>query len=97
MHNNLNPHATDEVVILADENGKPAGSENKVVVHTADTPLHYALAAWLVRAGELLLTRRSLANQTWRGVWTNSLCGQPAPGERNSEAVYRRARVELDI
>lgn len=97
MHNNLNTHSTDEVVILADENGKPGGTENKVVVHTADTPLHFAFSAWLVRDGKLLLTRRALTKQTWPGVWTNSFCGHPAPGESNSEAVYRRARVELGI
>lgn len=97
MHNNLNTHSTDEVVILADENGKPAGTENKVVVHTADTPLHFAFSAWLVRDGKLLLTRRALTKQTWPGVWTNSFCGHPAPGESNAEAVYRRARVELGI
>ena len=60
MHKNLNTHSTDEVVILADENGQPAGTENKVVVHTADTPLHFAFSAWLVRDGKLLLTRRAL-------------------------------------
>ena len=97
MHKNLTAHSTDEVVILADENGQPAGTENKVVVHTADTPLHFAFSAWLVRDGKLLLTRRALTKQTWPGVWTNSFCGHPAPGESNAEAVYRRARVELGI
>ncbi len=97
MHNNLTPQPTDEVVILADDNGQPAGTENKVVVHTAETPLHFAFSAWLVRDGKLLLTRRALTKQTWPGVWTNSFCGHPAPGESNADAVYRRAVVELGI
>lgn len=96
-HTNVVPEGTEEVVILADENGKPAGTENKIVVHTADTPLHFAFSAWLVRDGQLLITRRALSKQTWPGVWTNSFCGHPAPGESNAEAVYRRAAFELGI
>lgn len=87
----------EEVVILADENGQPAGTENKLVVHTANTPLHFAFSAWLVRDGQVLLTRRALTKQTWPGVWTNSFCGHPAPGETNAEAVLRRAEFELGI
>src|SRR5699024_7430315 len=56
-----------------------------------------AFSAWLVRDGKLLLTRRALTKQTWPGVWTNSFCGHPAPGESNADAVYRRAVVELGI
>ena len=87
----------EEVVILADENGQPAGTENKLVVHTANTPLHFAFSAWLVRDVQVLLTRRALTKQTWPGVWTNSFCGHPAPGETNAEAVLRRAEFELGI
>src|SRR5699024_10821321 len=97
MQEQITPEGSEDVVVLADENGQPAGTENKVVVHTADTPLHFALSAWLVRDGQLLLTRRALTKQTWPAVWTNSFCGHPAPRESNVDAVYLRVIFELGI
>ncbi|WP_198304909.1 isopentenyl-diphosphate Delta-isomerase [Corynebacterium glaucum] len=87
-----------EQVVLVDDLGNAIGTANKSEVHTADTPLHLAFSCWLFNAdGELLMTRRALSKLTWPGVWTNSFCGHPAPGEATEEAVYRRAQVELGI
>lgn len=87
-----------EFVVLADEAGNPSGTADKALIHTADTPLHFAFSTWLIDdAGHTLLTRRALSKITWPGVWTNSFCGHPAPGETNEEAVHRRASHELGI
>lgn len=87
-----------EDVVLLDERGEPCGRMAKSLVHTDRTPLHLAFSCWLFdHAGRTLLTRRSDAKRTWPGVWTNSFCGHPAPGEEVDEAVHRRARQELGI
>lgn len=83
-------------MVLCTEDGTPAGTAPKSDVHKADTPLHLAFSTWLFDgAGNLLLTRRALTKSTWPGVWTNSFCGHPGPGESFEEAVMRRAREEL--
>ena len=86
-----------ELVVLASPDGTPIGTADKAVVHTADTPLHFAFSAWVVRDDNILLSRRALSKKTWPGVWTNSFCGHPGPGEPTAAAVGRRAQFELGL
>ncbi|HXR43200.1 MAG TPA: isopentenyl-diphosphate Delta-isomerase [Pseudolysinimonas sp.] len=87
-----------ELVVLLDESGHPAGTARKATVHGADTPLHLAFSCHVFsRDGRVLVTRRALGKLTWPGVWTNSFCGHPAPGEAMEDAVLRRAERELGI
>lgn len=87
----------DEVVLL-DEDGKPVGSHDRLSVHGADTPLHLAFSLYLFDDdNNVLLTRRALDKLTWPGVWTNSCCGHPKPGEDARAAVQRRVREELGL
>lgn len=91
------PTAADDVVLL-DAAGSPIGRAPRTRVHTTQTPLHLAFSCYLLGdRGEVLLTRRALAKATWPGVWTNSFCGHPRPGEPLEEAVRRYAGRELGI
>lgn len=93
-------HPTDlpDEVVLLDEHGSPSGTAPRATVHQEDTPLHLAFSCHLFDAsGQVLLTRRALAKRTWPGVWTNSFCGHPRPGEDVLDAVRRHARHELGI
>lgn len=85
----------DDVVLLSLD-GEEIGTAPKASVHGADTPLHLAFSCYLRDDdGRILMTRRSLAKRTWPGVWTNSFCGHPRPGEAVVDAVRRHAQLEL--
>ncbi|MGV9672955.1 isopentenyl-diphosphate Delta-isomerase [Gordonia sp. NPDC003504] len=87
---------TEDLVVLVDDDGTPRGTADRGSVHDAHTPLHLAFSCHVVDdAGRLLMTRRALSKKTWPGVWTNSFCGHPRPGEDVTDAIRRYAQREL--
>lgn len=87
-----------ENVVLLDADNRQIGTAPKSEVHTSTTPLHLAFSCHVFAPdGRVLATRRSLAKQAWPGVWTNSVCGHPAPDEPGEDAVRRRAGYELGL
>lgn len=94
----MSPVPTPEQVVLLDEAGNAIGTALKAGVHHEHTPLHLAFSCYVFDSeGRLLLTQRALHKTTWPGVWTNSLCGHPGPGEAMTDAVRRRAVQELGM
>lgn len=87
-----------EQVVLVDAHGTPIGTADKSVIHDGDTPLHLAFSCHVFRPdGRVLLTRRALGKVAFPGVWTNTFCGHPAPGEDVRDAVRRRGARELGL
>ena len=92
------PTPSPDLVVLLDEHARPCGTADREAVHGADTPLHLAFSCYLFDGeGRLLLTRRALGKRAWPGVWTNSCCGHPRPGEAPLDAVRRRLADELGV
>jgi len=89
-----------EQIVFVDEQGKPTGEIGpKLASHTANTKLHLAFSCYIFRRSDnaFLVTQRALAKKVWPGVWTNSVCGHPAPGESIEAAIRRRAKDEVGI
>ena len=86
-----------ENVVLIDEADAPLGEAEKLEAHRSGV-LHRAFSVFAFNAdGELLLQRRALSKYHSGGLWTNSCCGHPRPGETTAEAARRRLFEELGI
>ena len=87
-----------ELVVLVDEQNNVLGTASKDTVHGRNTPLHRAVSLFLFNSKkELLLTKRASTKKTFPGIWTNTICGHPAPGESEVDAAMRRLKAELGI
>lgn len=88
----------EELVVLVDEQNNPVGTAPKATVHTTDTPLHRGFSLFLFNSKkQLLVTKRAASKKTFPGVWTNTVCGHPAPDEEPADATRRRLNTELGI
>lgn len=88
----------EEHVVLVDEQNNQIGTAPKDTVHSTDTPLHRGFSIFVFNVkGELLLTKRAATKKTFPDMWTNTVCGHPAPGESVVDAAKRRLKAELGL
>ena len=86
-----------ETVVLIDEQDVAVGEGEKLEIHRQGA-LHRAFSVFAFNAGgELLLQRRALSKYHSGGLWTNTCCGHPRPGEAVEDAARRRLFEELGM
>jgi isopentenyl-diphosphate Delta-isomerase len=82
-------------VILVDENDQEIGSEEKLKAHV-DGKLHRAFSVFIFNSkNELLLQQRALEKYHSGGLWTNTVCSHPAPGEDINASSQKRLMEEM--
>lgn len=84
-----------EHVILVDEKDREIGTEEKLKAHQ-DGLLHRAFSILVFNSkNELLLQKRALNKYHCGGLWTNTCCSHPRPGEKLMDAANRRLNEEM--
>ncbi len=88
-----------EQIVFVDVHGRPTGQVGpKISSHTSTTQLHLGFSCYVFNSqGELLITKRAAGKRIWPNVWTNTVCGHPAPGELFEDAITRRLDYELGL
>lgn len=86
-----------EQVVLVDESDKETGVAEKMEAHRQGL-LHRAFSIFVFNDdGKLLLQKRALTKYHSGGLWSNTCCGHPRPGEPIREAARRRLNEEMGI
>ena len=86
-----------EHVILVDNKDNEIGTMEKMEAHKKGA-LHRAFSILLFdRSGKVLLQKRSRNKYHSSGLWTNTCCSHPLPGESIEAATRRRLKEEMGI
>jgi len=82
-------------VILVDEQDNAIGSMGKIEVHEKAI-LHRAFSIFIFnKKGEILLQKRAANKYHSAGLWTNTCCSHPRPGEDTLTAAHNRLQEEM--
>ncbi|KQW14060.1 MULTISPECIES: isopentenyl-diphosphate Delta-isomerase [Streptomyces] len=97
-HTPSNGAANAILLELVDEHGVTIGTAEKLAAHQPPGQLHRAFSVFLFdERGRLLLQQRALGKYHSPGVWSNTCCGHPYPGEAPFAAAARRTYEELGV
>ena len=86
-----------EKVILVNELDEQTGTMEKMEAHKKGV-LHRAFSVFIFNSKkELLLQQRALSKYHSGGLWTNTCCSHPRPGEATGVAASRRLKEEMGM
>jgi len=84
-----------EHVILVDEQDNEIGTMEKMEAHQKGL-LHRAFSLLIFNTnGEMLLQQRAISKYHSGGLWTNTCCSHPLPGETIEQAGKRKLQQEM--
>lgn len=84
-------------VILVDEGDNEIGIMEKMEAHRKAL-LHRAVSVFIINSqGDWVLQRRAFSKYHSNGLWTNTCCSHPNPGESSLDAANRRLTEEMGI
>jgi len=86
-----------EEVILVNESDEAIGTMEKLEAHKKGI-LHRAFSVFIFNSkNDLLLQQRAYTKYHSAGLWTNTCCSHPRPGEANLVAAQRRLKEEMGM
>lgn len=86
-----------EYVILLDKNDNQIGVAEKMEAHEKAL-LHRAVSVFIINSkGDWLLQQRAFEKYHSKGLWSNTCCSHPAPGESSMKAAKRRLMQEMGL
>ena len=86
-----------EHVILVDSDDNEIGTMEKMEAHRKGV-LHRAFSVLLFdQSGRTLIQKRAKSKYHSSGLWTNTCCSHPLPGESLEVATRRRLKEEMGI
>jgi len=86
-----------EFVVLVDNKDIEIGTMEKMEAHHKAL-LHRAISVFICNTkGEWLIQRRAFHKYHSNGLWSNTSCSHPFPGESNKSAASRRLMEEMGL
>mgnify|MGYP000669175764 CR=1 FL=1 len=84
-----------EEVVLVNEKDEAVGTMEKMAAHE-QAILHRAFSVFVFNTnGDLLMQQRAFSKYHSGGLWTNTCCSHPRPGEHVADAANRRLQEEM--
>jgi isopentenyl-diphosphate delta-isomerase len=84
-------------VVLVDQNDQEIGTKEKLKAHQ-EGKLHRAISILIFNSkNELLLQKRAANKYHAAGLWSNTCCSHPQPGETPQQTAKRRLKEEMGI
>jgi isopentenyl-diphosphate delta-isomerase len=86
----------ENMVVLVDQDDNEIGLEEKLKAHQDGGKLHRAISVFVFNSkGQLMMQKRAFEKYHGGGLWSNTCCSHPFPGEPPIEAAHRRLFEEM--